>query len=395
MSLFIDAPTASPTNVPAEIDSNNGMHGIMDTVIFDNEFTPSEASDTVHIITNIMKQRLINVLPATCIQDTPFDTSYLNTINNYDKIHRLTVNLSAIVCNKVQQQQLVSLSDTKNIHIRCEMIHTVHQQLGLFIPFNATFFETIAITQYPTTTTEYIKKSDNDDGDMFGESDDIATVLFIIIGTLASASILIACAILIMNSNASGIKKRISEQNQRNAGQHDDSFLDMEGSKLKYKYSTTVESESDFFGEINLRTLKGDGKMETIVEYEQECSEEYEPAHKYSCSCHGGKDIYATNDGVLLEYDEALGAMLPTHTSPHPHVTDGSSELNLDFLRETVPHEDGCELWKAMQHNLNGQGHTLADMQTTMEYVDELTKGNELLSDGEDAFVMSPHHAMV
>merc|ERR1719242_2562131 len=127
---------------------SNGIFGIMDTVIFDVELTQSEASDIVHVITHIIKQRLINILPANCIQTTdPLDT-LLNNNQNVNKINKLTVNISVFVCNKVQQQQLVLLSDTNNINMRCQMVYTIQQQLGLSIPFNTTSFQTIAITQY-------------------------------------------------------------------------------------------------------------------------------------------------------------------------------------------------------------------------------------------------------
>merc|ERR1712130_674051 len=98
--------------------------------------------------------------------------------------------------------------------------------------------------------------------------------------------------------------------------------------------------------------------------------------------------------GVLLEFDELFGAVLPTEC-PHPHIADGtSSELNLDFL-ETVDHEDNCELWNAMQHNLIGHhSHNTQDTLTqTFDFIDDVTKGQVgMISNGEDAFVLSPHH---
>merc|ERR1712129_546108 len=151
----------------------------------------------------------------------------------------------------------------------------------------------------------------------------------------------------------------------------------------------TIESESDILGKMMMRT--GDGKMETIQEYEQEQSEEYERRYKCSCSCHGKKDIYATNDGVLLEYDGVFDAGDILHTaSPHHCRGQTSSELNLDFL-ETAQHESGCELWNAMQGKFHFHHHHQTnddeEMTKTMGYIEQMAMtngGGNIMSDGED-----------
>jgi len=294
------------------------MYEIMDTLTINHKLKLNDATNIVEITSDIFKEWTKELIPG-CLDSTELDIEYVY------KAHQMLVNITIFVCTEIQQQQLLTVFDTNHETLRCQIIHAIQKQIGVQIPFNSTTLRGTTIFKSNddknNVTTTYFKDDEisttslfvnttnniiyNKNYSYFGQhGDNMGIVLFIIVGTLAVTSCIIACAIFILNSNR--LRSYIHRSPKKKALE---TLANMEMNILNFSQTTETDILQQTINPLN--ALKH--RTNTIT---TEC------------------DIVATNDSILSEI------LNVEEDSPQsvPHIVDGtvSSELLEDREQDTL-----------------------------------------------------------
>ncbi len=124
----------------SENESIQKPYGIFISITVDYQLNMTDTTYMIQIIKDIIHTLILNhtTIPSNCI-----DSDHLN-IASQNKHNQTIVNASIFVCNKQQQQQLITALNT-NKYTKTQIINDINQQYGLYITENSTHLETDTI----------------------------------------------------------------------------------------------------------------------------------------------------------------------------------------------------------------------------------------------------------